>query len=169
VQAADAGADADGAVERGDVGVADDGFGFALQGVVVDGVEQAHGAVAAAEAPDGVDAIVAQRVVQIGETVRVAAGEVVGFFVGVSADHRLPAEGGGVGGGAIYVGGNSERTGSGDESDARAGLEFFEWLHDERGNVWRQAEAVNWKRLKLVAPLVPPVTDERADARPNNL
>src|SRR5436853_583929 len=127
VDAADAGANRDGAVERGDVRVADDGFGIAFERGVVDGVEQAHGAVAAAQAPDGVDAIVAQRVVEISEPAFVVAREIIFAFVRVAADDRFPAERARVGRRALQIRRNAEWAGGSDERDARAGLEFFDY------------------------------------------
>src|SRR4051794_32812908 len=72
----DAGLGGDGLVEGGDVAETDDRPRVAADGVVVDAVEDAHDAVAAAGEEDGVDRVIAQGAVQLREANVIRAGEV---------------------------------------------------------------------------------------------
>src|SRR5690348_13188528 len=65
---------------------------MAAQRVEVDAVEDAHHPVATANAPDGIDAIVAQRGIEVVQSRLVARGEVAVPLEHVCADDRLPSE-----------------------------------------------------------------------------
>ena len=77
-------------MERRDVREADERLGRAAQRVVVDGVEDAHRAVAAAEAPDAVDARIADGGVEVREPRGVVAGEIAVARECIADTHAAP-------------------------------------------------------------------------------
>ena len=81
VEGGDVRAQRHGGVQRGDVAEPDDGTRVAADGVVVDAVEDAHGAVAAAGEKDGVDVVRPQVMVELFDALVVRAGEVVADVV----------------------------------------------------------------------------------------
>ena len=72
----DATLDGDGLVKRGDVAEADDWTGVGADGVVVNAVEDAHGAVAAASEEEGIEVVRPQVTVQLCKALRIVAGEI---------------------------------------------------------------------------------------------
>jgi hypothetical protein len=80
-------APADGIEQRCDIGKPDDCLGTASNGLVVDPVEQSNGTVAAANAPDCIDRGVAQRLVEISESLIVGTGQVPVSAIGVLAEY----------------------------------------------------------------------------------
>ena len=70
-----------GRVQRRDVAESDDGTRVAADGVVVDAVEDAHGAVAAAGEEDGVDVVRPQVMVELFDALVVRTGQVVADVV----------------------------------------------------------------------------------------
>jgi hypothetical protein len=79
-------------VESGDVGVSDDWLWPTAQRRVVDLIENAHRAIAAARAPNGIDRVVRQRGVEIRETISVGASEIAIARESVRSDDRHPPE-----------------------------------------------------------------------------
>src|SRR4051812_44336670 len=76
VECDELGSRSDRRVQRGDVRVADERFWMASPCIVVETVEQSHGAIAAADAPDAVDGCVGGKAVEVGDTMVVGAGKV---------------------------------------------------------------------------------------------
>ena len=79
-------------MQRGDVRVADDRFGGAIERIVVDAWQDADQPIPAAQAPDRVDLRITQRVIDVIEPIAVAAGEISGAICRVRCDDRFPAE-----------------------------------------------------------------------------
>ena len=75
--------------QRRDVGVSDDRARPPRERLEVDAVEDAGHAVAAANAPDGVDRRIAERRVEVGQPLVVGAGEVAVVTAGVRAHDRF--------------------------------------------------------------------------------
>ncbi|MNN25214.1 hypothetical protein D3C81_1386730 [compost metagenome] len=71
----------DGQVQRGDIAVANEWLGMAAQQVVIDPVEQARRAVAAAQANDGIDLGISECRMQITQTHVVTASQIAVFFI----------------------------------------------------------------------------------------
>ena len=86
-------------------------FGRRRNAPVIELIEYAHRAVAAAQAPDAVDRVVGRAAVEIGEPMRVGAGEIPDPLEDVVADHRLPAERSSGLRGAQHIGLASQRAG----------------------------------------------------------
>jgi hypothetical protein len=98
----------DRAVQCRHVGVAEDGLRAPAQRAPIDAVEDTHRTVSAAQTPDAINARVAQRVVEIGGTHLVLAGEIAGARQRMRRHDRLPAQITRVGDGTIEITGTTE-------------------------------------------------------------
>src|SRR5712671_2196652 len=79
-------------VKRGDVRITDDGLGRDRQRLVVDSRKDANHSVAAAQTPKAVDFRVAQRGIDVAQSVTVVSGEISDLVARVREDDRLPTE-----------------------------------------------------------------------------
>src|SRR5258708_25129718 len=79
-------------VQRRDVRVSDECLWVAAYRVEVHDPAGTRGAVAAAQTPDAIDALVAQRVVEVARALGVVSREVTGSRKRMLADDRLPSQ-----------------------------------------------------------------------------
>ena len=133
---------ADGGVQRGDVGVAEQHARPSRERRVVEVREQTHRAVAATHAPDRVDGVVGERGVQVAQSLAVAPAEVVVAGEHVVAGGRLPAEGARVGDGSLELVRPAQWSRWRDEGDASAGSE--RWRKSHRGQRRERYRARQW-------------------------
>ena len=117
------GARSDRGVQRGDVRVSDERFRMVAPRRVVEAVEQSHRAIAAANAPDGVDRIVGDEGVEVGASRLVGAGEIRVALEHVGADDRLPSQHSRIRNCALEIGIVAQRPRRCDERDTRACFE----------------------------------------------
>ncbi len=110
-------------VERRDIREANERFGMVAPRVIVESVEDPHGAVAAANAPDRIDRLIAGEPVEVGKPMLVESGEVALSLEYVLADHRLPAQRPHIRLGALEVARIVQRARWGNERHARARLQ----------------------------------------------
>ena len=115
----DVGARGERAMQGRDVGVTDHRLRRACDGVVVERVENAHGAVAASHTPDGIDVIARERQVQVCGTLCVVAGEVSGSQQHVRTDNGFPTKRPHVVTRLFEIRFIAKRTGRGDERNTR--------------------------------------------------
>ena len=106
-----------GAVEGGDVAVADEDFGVGADDPVIEPRQEPRGAVAAADAEDGLDCAVGEQLHQVAGAVAVAAGEEAPPSADVGGELGLEAEAFEDGYGAVNVLGVRRGAGGGDDSD----------------------------------------------------
>ena len=110
-------------------------FGRRAERVIVDSVEQTHHAIAAANAPERIDRIVAQKSIQIREPMLVGAREVAVALEDVLAGYRDPAEARDVGDRSIEILLVAQRTSGRNQSDTRAGREHWWKVHHPHTHV----------------------------------
>ena len=97
-------------MQRRDVGEADERLRSARERGVVERVEEAHRAVAAARAPDRVDLRIAQRAIEVAQSFLVAAGEVAAARQNVRRDDGLPSHRLHVADRALEIGWSAQRS-----------------------------------------------------------
>src|SRR5688572_5525017 len=116
-------------MERSDVRISDEGAGAPDESVIVDTAEQPHRAIAAANAPDGIDGRVVERLVEVSNARVIGAGEVSLPGERIGTGHCFPTEGAGVRDGALEIAGIAKGPGGGDERHAGAGSKWWRPAH----------------------------------------
>ena len=130
------------AVERGDVGEAEQRARTARERSPVDMRQQAHCPVPAAHAPHGVDVVIGQRGVEIPQSLSVRATEIVVAAENVIAGLRFPAKRSRVRDGGVELFRAAQRAGRRDERDARAGGE--QWRKSHRAQRRERCRSEQW-------------------------
>src|SRR5205085_9604350 len=115
------------AVQRGNVGVAEQSFRTVYQCTRVESAEQPHCTIAAAKTPHAIDVARRECRVEIGEAMLVGAREVAVLLEHMRADAGCPAERMRLLGGPVELRLRAERPRGRDERDARAGSEWC-WM-----------------------------------------
>ena len=109
-----------GGVKRGDVGIAEQGLGVALQQIDRQSRQQSRRAVSSAQTPDAVDPVVLQRVDEIIATLTIVSGEISRASQRVLPHLHRPPQRLGRRHGALELMRSLQRPGRRDHRDARA-------------------------------------------------
>ena len=139
-------------MQRGDVAVAHQEFGLALDQCNIDVSQQAHGAVATAQADHGRDLVVSKRGVQVGQALAVGAGQVAMGRVGHAAT-RVQPHAQAVAREERFDQGQAfgrRRPGGGDDADEVARTQRLKWLHVKRLRATAPGPR-RWQRPMLAA------------------
>jgi hypothetical protein len=122
-------------MQRGYVGESDQRTRIFSEALIVDSVQKSHRAISPANAPDRIDRIIADRLVEISDALFIGTGEISIGSRYVSADNGSPSKRAYIPLRALEVPGVTKHSGGSDKRYASAG---FEWFHraEISGLIW---------------------------------